>query len=1248
MRCRRLWPVTRRSHRASLGYQATGAFGGHVNGQARLEVLDYRGPARWRFRLTTAERTVDRDVELDTGAWQFEAFTDLYRYLRWHAAPDRRLRHEAELVARLGDWIAAEVLGPVAAVLAAGRTPVRLVLPAEAALLGYRPWELARVDGRTLAERRIPVIIDQRPRLELGKAPVGERLRMLAVFSLPDDAGALNLRRERHEIARLVRDLAKVNNRAVELRVLQYGATRQRLEHALLERPGWDVVHLSGHGLAGGLLLETDTGARDLITGADLVDLLDLGADQVKLVTLSACESAAVTAREHLRLLGLQPAVRDLAPDDDRATSGDAGDALPALAAELVARLDCAVLAMRYPVVDDFAIALAGSFYELTLGMGHPVAGALGQSLALPRVAPRSPTPGAPALSIATPALFGARAVDLALTPPEGAQPVLDLDQKLARFPPQLERFVGRVGALTRAGTALAPRSGRPGVVLHGMAGAGKTACALELAYTHAETFPAMAWYRAPDEGADIAPALTDFALALDRQLGLQFTHLVADSAALADALPRLTEVLEQDRVLIVIDNAESLLTADGDWRDERWRLMVDALTDHRGLSRLVLTSRRHPASLPETVLVEQVHALSLAEAVLLARELPHLAALIDRDEGRPLAARTLDLVQGHPKLIELADGLATDPAELSVLLDHAQRAWLDCGTALTAFRDTGRSAASGKDFLSVLEAWTLAESAALPDDSLLLLQVLCGIEDDDRERQVLTAIWPVVRERLGYPAPAPDTEQFLGPLATRALVSLDGRAERYGIHPGITDTVRTRTSPDTTTALDTALGDYWLANLDHARTHEDDQLGWLVLRAARSATPYLLRQHRWNGLDHAAEELLARDTGTTSAATLLPQLTTALDHLTPDTDTALRLALGRTHARALTRLDPHRGETHFRDLLRTAHTHQHWTEAHSLTGNLITYCLRSGRLDEALTLTDQATDYTRRACYGPWTQLADQGRRLQILWAQGRYRQVLNAVEDLRRHLHTLPDPPDPTDHAVIPWNIRETLIETGAGAALDLGHWQHALDLNTERVALMRQRAATAAELATAQFADYGALLGLDRLAEARDLLLRCRETFDTTNNTAMLGKTIGALAHVEAALGRPHHAIDLQKDALRYVYLTGDPRAITVDHHNLAAILQRTNADLRHIWANYLAAATARYQTGDGQLATDLTAISRLLATHPDTAPTTITEVTTTVDHIDGVHLADLLTRLPGRAPTPQAAMDEVLRLARDQPR
>jgi hypothetical protein len=133
--------------------------------------------------------------------------------------------------------------------------------------------------------------------------------------------------------------------------------------------------------------------------------------------------------------------------------------------------------------------------------------------------------------------------------------------------------------------------------------------------------------------------ALTNLALDLERQLqGLQLVHRIEDQAALKAFLPQLTEFLERKRrVLIVLDNLESLLTERGDWRDERWGLLIDALVGHDGLSRVILTSQRRPRALDHRVLVKPIHALSLQEAVLVARELPNLGRLFDAEAGRAL-----------------------------------------------------------------------------------------------------------------------------------------------------------------------------------------------------------------------------------------------------------------------------------------------------------------------------------------------------------------------------------------------------------------------------------------------------------------------------------------------------------------------------------------------------------------------------------------------------------------------------------
>ena len=74
---------------------------------------------------------------------------------------------------------------------------------------------------------------------------------------------------------------------------------------------------------------------------------------------------------------------------------------------------------MRYPVVDDFAIALAEKLYDLLAGKGQPLPRAVGIALADREVIADPPTAWCPALSVATPALFGARAVELRLAAPE-------------------------------------------------------------------------------------------------------------------------------------------------------------------------------------------------------------------------------------------------------------------------------------------------------------------------------------------------------------------------------------------------------------------------------------------------------------------------------------------------------------------------------------------------------------------------------------------------------------------------------------------------------------------------------------------------------------------------------------------------------------------------------------------------------------------------------------------------------------
>lgn len=85
---------------------------------------------------------------------------------------------------------------------------------------------------------------------------VGERLRILALYSLPPAGSPLNLRRERQMLRRRIQQLVGAGRAAIDLHIPQYGVTPDRLRDVIEEGEGCDVIHFSGHGLPGALVLE--------------------------------------------------------------------------------------------------------------------------------------------------------------------------------------------------------------------------------------------------------------------------------------------------------------------------------------------------------------------------------------------------------------------------------------------------------------------------------------------------------------------------------------------------------------------------------------------------------------------------------------------------------------------------------------------------------------------------------------------------------------------------------------------------------------------------------------------------------------------------------------------------------------------------------------------------------------------------------------------------------------------------------
>ena len=1119
-----------------------------VAGLLRLEVRDYEDLTRWSWVLideASGAEVATHDVRLHAADERFDAFTDLHQYLSLHVAPDRRGVDDAHIIAKLGEWIGTQVLGPVVHVLAErarrGHLTVRVIAPPG---LLFRPLELAYMNGEPLATQDVTLVM-QPDESEEDAAPRG-RLRILGLFSQPEGERALNLRRERYELVRRIAATGK----AAEVRVLQYGVTREALREVLTDGDGWDIIHISGHGRPGELLLETAEGNADLLDGAHLADLLAPVQHRVRLVTVSACWSAAVAADEQRRVLGLR-VTNEFPPEAETGPDAAAGTASGTLATSLVARLGCAVLAMRYPVEDEFAMALTGRLYELLIDSGQPLPNALSKTLRELRTASAQ---AATALLKATPALFGSMAADLRLVPPARSEPEDDGPMKMAGFPAPEPRFVGRTGVMARASAALAARSDVQGVLLHGMPGGGKTACAIELAYSHEHAFEHLIWYKAPDEGKATDGALTDFALTLNPYL---------DDFELGRGAPKLTELMQHRRLLIVIDNAESLLSDTGDWRDEQWRLVLDALTAHTGPGRVLLTSRRVPATGLTRLSVD---ALSADEALLLMRELPGIQGLArgPRLAHRQLARRALEVAQGHPKLLDLAERQAANPERLAALLEVGDRAWRELGSLPEGFFTDGESAASRPDYLQVLAAWTKSITESLSPAEGDLFGFLCCLEEADRIPPVLANNWEDLRNRLGRTGQLPDLDRAVAAIVGQGLVSIPPNAEKnrkpYAVHPAIASCGRDLAGPEFQEAVDIEISLFWesvfrRASGDGEGTVNTAMLVW----AGLSAVPYLIRQQRWDDAAELLQGAMTREPSRANAVAMLPAIRRIARHDPHWTG---------AEAGVLRVINPAQGENLLRTYLADMVAEDDYRAASVAAGHLADWCRDSGRLIEALSLVELKIGYTLQGGFGPWTRLGDQTLRLQVLNSLGQNSRVLAEARKLRDQMDTLPAVPGTEDGYTTSWHVRETLLENGHIAAQRLAQWTDTLEWNAARLAGKHTRHATSADIARTRFNDYFPLLRLGRIAEALELLLDCRQVFEDADDRQMLGKTLSALADAEDERGHGAAAIQLERDALRYKYLANDLNDIVTSYHNLGNYLRRHARQPVAAYASHLA--------------------------------------------------------------------------------
>lgn len=1197
-----------------------------------LRTVEVAGPTRWRWVLSAESGGLlaDHEVDLDADTVEYEAFCDLMGYLDRHRLPHDPVGSEAAAVDRLSAWISEHVFGGV--LLARLADTVRVIVPRDAEFMLSRPLELAKVGGVPLARRQISLVYEP---ADLGapgeKENAIESVRMLALFSMPARSSVLALRRERYELTRTVRTIAAKSRKAIELRVLQYGVTRARLAEAVEEFPGWDVLHISGHGGVGALLLERPDGGPDLVSTEELIEMLAPARNRLKLAVLSACQSGAAEAVSTLQTLGLDELAAQVAPQEGRPASQ------VGLARGLVEQLGVTALAMRYPVADGFAVALARELYPRLLGAGQPVDRAV--ALALPKAAGQRPTAAVPAASIGTPMLIGAGAAGLRVAPPPGRVVLDPYAERMAWFPPEPKRFVGRTQALIEASTALAPESGRVGVLFVGMVGAGKSACALELAHQHRGRFGALAWWQAPDQPDEFGQALVSFAAAMEAQLGIPMLQAVGSQADLRNFLPRLAAVLREEAVLLVLDNIDTLLSGNASWRDPMWRMLTESLLSHGGLSRVVLTSRVAPTSIdPGIVAVLPTHSLSAAESVLLARELPHLGALLGdvptaeraaapSGTDRQLVRRVLNMAQGHPKLLELADVAAAEPGRLADALAAAEAVGRDA--PVTAFFATGASALDGGQLMRLLTAWTDAALWRLPARARILAELLARLEEDERRSWIVREVWGLVWQDL-HGEEAPPLECALEPLVSAVLVeavvaSDDDLAswQVYRLHPGVGEAIRAGTDPGFGALVDEMTA--WCLEAVYEYAHAEESQGGsgsAIVWAGLAVAPYLLRsgriEHAGSMLDAATDRVL--DPKTTNRA--LGYVRRMLEI----TDDPLRMTA--LYAKLLSRSNPQAAVRTLLDVCQDSRQARRFDLASLAMAECVEMCLGSGNLDEALELSKTMREMSELAGYGPWTEVADQCLAMNIMDKMGRPKGT-GYVLALANLVEVMPDDCGMPER-VTPVSVREVVLSTALGAVQSDRDWDAALDICERIDRLHARRGASAHERARLRLNTASVLLKQDRAGEADEVLQQCQAVFEDEEDIGLLGQVFRLRAQVQGVLGRADEALTMAQAGLRYSYHRSRPGELAGGHDAMAGYLADAGYPAQTCLAHRLAAEMLRAAVAHAEGGAIMVELSDLLKYGADLWPRTLSELVEKVEQMPGVQLeAALRSMVPDEA-------------------
>ena len=524
------------------------------------------------------------------------------------------------------------------------------IVSASPAVLSW-PWEaIYSGDDGYLAQRCC--IERQPPNLNLPyKMPKKtDALHILFIVSRPDTESKVGYHGLEREIIRYIRD----NNAAVTVDVLR-PPTFDNLRTVLETRRGYyHIIHFDGHGhyahagkrSEGQLAFETD--APEEKVGADLVSAEKLGEllknCGVSMAVLNACQSAMI--------------------------DGQTNDPFASVAARLLQAGIPSVVAMGYSLSLSAAKQFVPAFYAALFRNGDP-AWAIRAGRRAMYAHPERPCfyGECPLQDWIIPQLYQQVSAEERILPAVGKA----LRTREDAFPDEL-RKIGDYGLIGRGREIhdlerILQRRTQAGILIHGMAGAGKT--------TLAKGF--LQWLRDTSglreaDGADCPVFWFNFqeihsAEAILNPLADAFLGETARTMESGQILDALTDILKTRRAYLVWDNFESASGIPGTEvvafmsKKERGTLKTLLRNLRDGKTRVFITSRTNEDWLgEECARLETLGGLEGDELWDYCREVVRdlgltidrhdkdLKALLEKLDGNPLALRVILLRLGEGK----------------------------------------------------------------------------------------------------------------------------------------------------------------------------------------------------------------------------------------------------------------------------------------------------------------------------------------------------------------------------------------------------------------------------------------------------------------------------------------------------------------------------------------------------------------------------------------------------------------------